>query len=360
MKSSRVLPGAVLIVCTILCSSITFAASNLNGFDALYVGDTTTAINLLSKPSTTDNIDSAETCSRYLALATALVGSGKFAEAAPIVQHLLKDPCQFNTQWIAYELENLGFLFELKGKYTEAESLYKRALELGKSNYGSCSFRYQLAEFYKLRGRQDLAKSYLDEAEGEARAERILGGDSKATAYKEGANFFQKCFRRGLACEKAGEGSTAFLLYGAAVHDATVNPPKDANSAHLLSVMANSYQSEKHYRTAIKTYGKALAILKGLPAPPSHIVREAKLGLATTLDFVGDSTKAADIYFSIPGGPKALAKTVTEFANAHMIVQRARASGDYELERKAQILYDRAAGLAKGSKAKVHVTMPPL
>lgn len=360
MKSSRVLPGAVLIVCTILCCSITFAASNLAGFDALYVGDTTTAINLLRKPNTTDNIDSAETCSRYLALATALVSSGKFAEAEPVVQHLLKDPCQFNTQWIAYELENLGFLYELKGKYTEAESLYKRALELGKSNFGSCSFKYQLAEFYKLREKQDLAKQYLEEAETEAKAEHIFSGDSKAIAYKEGTNFFQKCFRRGLACEKAGEGSTAFLLYAAAVHDATVNPPKDANSAHLLSVIANSYESEKHYGSAIKTYEKALAILKPLHAPPAHVVREAKLGFATALDFSGNSTKAADVYFSIPGGPKSLTKTLKEWADGYRYVERARASGDLELERKAQLLYDRAAGLSKGSKLKVHVTMPPL
>lgn len=248
----------------------------------------------------------------------------------------------------------------MKGKYTEAESLYKRALELGKSSYGACSFKYQLAEFYRLRGRQELAKTYLDEAESEAKLDHILSGDQKTIAYKEGANFFQKCFRRGLACEKSGEGSTAFLLYAAAVHDATVNPPIDANSAHLLSVIANSYQSEQHYRAAIKTYEKALAILKALPAPPTHIVREAKLGMATTLDFVGDSTRAADMYFSIPGGPKSLSKTVIEWADGYRLVDRARASGDLELERKAQLLYDRAAGLSKGSKQIIHIKMPPL
>ncbi|PWU03767.1 MAG: hypothetical protein C5B53_00040 [Candidatus Melainabacteria bacterium] len=335
------------------------AATGQDGFDALWAGETTTAIKILSQPNSSDAISSKETCSRYIGLAAALVMSDKFAEAAPIVQHLCKDQFPNQTQWIAYEMENLGFLFELKGRFAEAESLYRRALEIGKHSYGSCQFKYQLAEFYKLRGKQELAKQFLDEADKDGIDGQIFGG-SIAAAYKEGANFFQKCFRRGLACEKAGEGSTCFLLYGAAVHDAALRLPKDANSAHLLTVMANSYQNEQRYTPAIKTYDKALAILKALPALPEETMNETKLGLATALDFSGNPDKAAEIYFSIPTKPKALARTLKEWAKGYRHIERARSSGDSELERKAQILYDRAAGLTKGSRQKIHATMPPL
>lgn len=361
---TAVFKGAVL--CALVCQVACFAAnSSTSGLQTLLGGNPTKAITLLGKPDATSHKISKEMASRYVVLVAALLLVGRYAEVEPLMKHLLEDDISlmderfnFALPWTIYEVENLGFLFEMKGRFKEAEALYKRALELSQRQPSTrCQMRYQLAEFYSLRHQDDLALKLRSEAEHEAKSYDVCNGSAKSLAYKEGVNFFQKCFRRGLAAEKAGEGSTAFVLYAAAVHDATIHPPKDANSAHLLSVIADSYSRDNYYDSAIQTYGQAMSILKSLPSPPQQIVDEAKIGLATTLDFSGDSAKAAEVYFGISGGPKKAARLVRDLADSYKNIVRARGCGGREELEKAQVLYDRSAGLAQGKRTKLKVKM---
>lgn len=355
------------LVCPWLLPISCFATNSpwSQGVDALLGGSPTKSISLLRQPDTASRITSKDMTSRYLSLVAAFVLIEQYSNAEPVMQHLLTDDIplidnEFKAEqpWTIFEIENLGFLFEMKGRFKEAEALYKRALDLSRRQPATnCQIKYQLAEFYRLRHEEQLARQFQSEAEHDAKRYDVWSGAAKAVAYKEGSNFFQKCFRRGLAAEKAGEGSTAFILYAAAVHDATTHPPKDANSAHLLAVMADSYSRDNRYGAAIETYEKAISILKSLPSPPQRTVEEAKLGLAETLDFAGNTTKAAEVYFSIPGGPKRAASLVRDSADSYKNIVRARGCGSsVELE-KAQVLYDRGAGLAQGKRTKVKTKM---
>ena len=371
MQKTKTLRAAVLHVAVLwgLISPVVGTAANTTppGLGVLLGGDPAKAIPLLSKPDPIGRISSREMASRYISLAAALMLVGRYSETEPLVQHVLKDEnllfdekLKFDQPWTIFEVENLGFLFEMKGRFKEAELLYKRALELSQRQPRTrCQMKYQLAEFYNLRHQYDLASKLRSEADYEAKNSDVWSGAGKSQAYKEGANFFQRCFRRGLAAEKAGEGATAFVLYAAAVHDATIHRPGDANSAHLLSVIADSYSRDNYYDAAIQTYGLAVSILKSLPSPPVRTVEEATIGLGTTLDFSGDSAKAAQVYFTVPGGPKRAAKLVREIADSYNNIVRARGCGTTEEIAKTQLLFDRSAGLALGRKTKLKVKMDP-
>lgn len=386
-----------LLICNLLICLPAFAAKKENGFDAFRAGDVKTAVDVLSKPTINEPIESKETCRRYMALAAALVVSNRYDEAAPLLQHLLKDPITSYMYSMTNDLEDLGCLYELRGKFAEAESLYKRAIDVARANrveslregfwiilyrlfnrnsltekhelkwfnlaltdQGASQFEYQLSAFYKLRGKEILAKIYFQLAEFDAKTGAHSGNNAKALAYKEGANFFQKCFRTGFVGDGGFDSPSLGILYGAAVADATFNPPQDSNSAHLLAVIAESYESSGHYEASIKTSEKALAILKRMPNPPEKVISEVKLGLATALDFSDNSSKAADVYLTIPNGPASLAKTLTEWAEGYQHISYARASANPELYRKAQILYHRVLGLKKGSRLRLPTPMPNL
>lgn len=184
---------------------------------------------------------------------------GKYTEAEPLFRKALeireKGLGEDHTD-TATGYNNLAGLYNLQARYEEAESLYKKALEINKKALGedhtSIAFGYNnLAELYRSLGRYEEAES-LYKKSLEIR-EKVLGEDhpDAATGYNNLA----------LIYKLQGRYEEAEPLFKKALEiDEKVVGENHPNTAASYNNLAGLYRAQGRYEEAESLYKKSLEI----------------------------------------------------------------------------------------------------
>ncbi len=321
MKTIREVVSCVILLVLVVhvgCRTALGAEQNVRAaYHELYAGNMTEAIDQLSMPSGLARASSYEILDRYLALAFAQVATNNFAQAEQVRNHLVADRCAIpatSEMFVANQFRDLAFLYERKGRYAEAESLYKRSLEVLADARGE----QQLAEFYSAHGKPAQAKHHRLAVTRRAKVEQLTA--SELARGIRGDTLFAQCFYRGRAAFLDGDISSCLTLFGAALYEASKSDelPPDANKARMLSEIGATFlQSSQAYSAAIRAYELSLSVQSQLPNASEKEVFDAKMGLGIALDFSGEHSRATEVYLSVPGGARSacreLMRKVTQY-----------------------------------------------
>ncbi len=321
MKTIREVVSCVILLVLVVpagCRRVWGAEPNVRAaYHALYAGDMSEAISRLSMPSGSEKASFYGILDRYLALAFAQVATDNFAQAEHVRKHLVVDRCPIpatSEVFVANQFRDLAFLYDRKGRYAEAESIYKRSLEVLADARGE----WQLAAFYSAHGKTALAIHYRLAATRHAKAQQLPV--SELARGMRGDTLFAQCFCRGRAAFLDGDISSCLTLFGAALYEASKSDglPPDANKARMLSEIGATFlQSSQAYSAAVRAYERSLSVQSQLSNPSEKEVFDAKMGLGIALDFSGEHSRATEIYLSAPGGAKSacreLMRKVTQY-----------------------------------------------